>query len=94
MKEAHVSKDESKGLTTAIVDSPTPQPGEGQVLIKVIVSGTNPKDWKIPVFVPNLPPMNTGDDIAGIVHSVGAGVAEFKPGDRVAAFHEMMKPHG
>lgn len=37
---------------------------------------------------------NSGDDIAGIVHSVGANVYEFKQGDRVAAFHEMRAPHG
>ena len=35
-----------------------------------------------------------GDDIAGIVHEVGENVVEFKKGDRVAAFHEMMKPGG
>ena len=40
------------------------------------------------------PPQNSGDDIAGIVHSVGSNVAEFRPGDRVAAFHEMRTPHG
>ncbi|KAI5365585.1 hypothetical protein J4E82_011379 [Alternaria postmessia] len=39
-------------------------------------------------------PYNTGDGIAGIVRSVGANVYEFKPGDRVAAFHEMMTPGG
>lgn len=38
--------------------------------------------------------MNSGDDIAGIVHSVGANVWEFKPGDRVASFHEMVTPGG
>lgn len=37
---------------------------------------------------------NSGDDIAGIVHSVGSNVWEFSPGDRVASFHEMMTPHG
>ena len=38
--------------------------------------------------------MNQGDDIAGTIHEVGEGVTEFKKGDRVAAFHEMMKPGG
>lgn len=37
---------------------------------------------------------NSGDDIAGYVHSVGADVYEFSPGDRVASFHEMMTPGG
>jgi NADPH:quinone reductase-like Zn-dependent oxidoreductase len=37
---------------------------------------------------------NTGDDIAGYVHSVGPNVYEFQPGDRVASFHEMMTPGG
>lgn len=38
--------------------------------------------------------MNQGDDIAGIVHKVGSAVSEYKPGDRVAAFHRMWQPHG
>lgn len=37
---------------------------------------------------------NSGDDIAGIVHSVGSQVFEFKPGDRVAAYHEPQKDNG
>jgi len=37
---------------------------------------------------------NEGDDIAGVVAKTGANVTEFKPGDRVAAFHEMGTPHG
>lgn len=48
-------------------------------------------------FSPKPPPgpgLNTGDDIAGIVHSVGSDVTEFKPGDRVAAFHVMRSPGG
>lgn len=41
-----------------------------------------------------MPGINQGDDIAGIVHSVGKNVKSFRPGDRVAAFHEMLTPHG
>ncbi|GAM88127.1 hypothetical protein ANO11243_061580 [Dothideomycetidae sp. 11243] len=72
------------------VDFPT-LPSEDHLIIKVVVAGSNPKDWAIAERVPGL---NQGDDIAGIVHSVGANVYDFKPGDRVASFHEMMTPHG
>jgi NADPH:quinone reductase len=41
-----------------------------------------------------VPGINQGDDIAGIVHSVGADVKRFRAGDRVASFHEMLTPHG
>ena len=44
--------------------------------------------------MPDKGPKNQGDDIAGYVHEVGEKVYEVKPGDRVAAFHEMMKPGG
>ncbi len=79
------------GLTADIVDVPVPEPGPDQVLIKIAVSGTNPKDWKRPEggFAGN-----QGDDMAGVVAAVGANVTAFRPGDRVAAFHEMMQPHG
>lgn len=75
-----------------IVDVPIPAPAANQILIKVMVSGTNPKDWKRPVLLKKT--HNSGDDVAGIVEAVGDDVYEFKKGDRVAAFHEMMAPHG
>ncbi|PZC95496.1 Qor, NADPH:quinone reductase Zn-dependent oxidoreductase [Pyrenophora tritici-repentis] len=87
MKEAQVAQD----LTVTIKDVPMPTPGPDQVVIKVIVSGSNPKDWKIPAY--NMAPnTNSGDDIAGYIHTVGANVYEFKPGDRVASFHKMLTP--
>ena len=44
MKEALVSV----GPKVNIVDSDIPKAGKDQVVIKVIFSGSNPKDWKIP----------------------------------------------
>lgn len=90
MKEAVVAK----GPKVEIIDSPIPKPQAGQVVIKVAFSGSNPKDWKVPEWMSDAAPRNQGDDIAGTVHSVGDGVTEFKPGDRVAAFHEMLTPGG
>lgn len=87
MKEAIVAK----GPKVTIHDVDIPKPNTDQVLIKVVFSGSNPKDWKRPNYGE---PHNSGDDIAGIVEEVGENVVEFKKGDRVAAFHEMMSPHG
>ncbi|KAF2815798.1 zinc-binding oxidoreductase-like protein ToxD [Mytilinidion resinicola] len=80
------------GPTVEIIDSPIPEPGPDQLVIQVVVSGSNPKDWKMGDWTNTS--ANTGDDIAGIVHSVGENVYEFKPGDRVASFHEMHTPGG
>ena len=88
MKEAIVSA----GPKVKIVDSSIPIPGPDQVVTKVVVSGSNPKDWKRPQF--SDVSLNTGDDIAGVVHSVGSNVVEFSRGDRVAAFHQMGDPGG
>ncbi|KAH7027770.1 chaperonin 10-like protein [Microdochium trichocladiopsis] len=88
MKEGFVTD----GPKVEIRDTPQPKPGPKQVVIRVIVSGSNPKDWKVPKVLPT--PLNQGDDVAGYVHEVGSEVFEFKPGDRVAAFHEMLKPYG
>lgn len=48
MKEAIVRA----GPRVEIIDSPVPIPGSEQIVTKVVVSGTNPKDWKIPEWVP------------------------------------------
>ncbi|KAJ4188405.1 hypothetical protein NW755_006565 [Fusarium falciforme] len=89
MKEAIVSFDQRPLVD--VRDVPVPTPRAGQVLIRVIVCGSNPKDVKSALY---LPPQNFGDDIAGIIEDVGEGVTEFRKGDRVAAFHEMFTPHG
>ncbi|KAF2817113.1 GroES-like protein [Mytilinidion resinicola] len=82
-----------------IIETPIPTPEDKEVVIKVVVSGANPKDWKYPLWYifPNIGFAcleSVGDDIAGTVHSVGKNVYEFRPGDRVAAFHEAGTANG
>ncbi|OBR04387.1 Alcohol dehydrogenase GroES-like domain-containing protein [Colletotrichum higginsianum IMI 349063] len=88
MKEAIVNTD----ISVTVKDSPVPTPGPGELLVKVIVSGTNPKDWKLPHMLQAA--SNSGDDVAGTVEAVGAEVYEFAKGDRVAGFHVMRTEHG
>jgi alcohol dehydrogenase, propanol-preferring len=71
----------------AIEDRPIPEPGEGQVLVKIEASGlchtdihAAHGDWPVkptPPFVP-------GHEGVGIVTRVGRGVSRIGEGDRVA----------
>ncbi|KAF3905318.1 Zeta-crystallin [Dactylellina cionopaga] len=80
-------------LSTKISEIPIPEPGPHEVLIKVVVAGSNPKDWKLPeIFTKQ--PSNTGDDLGGIVEAVGSEVYNVKKGDRVMAYRYYLNPHG
>ncbi|KAI5286382.1 hypothetical protein KEM54_006829 [Ascosphaera aggregata] len=87
MKEVTISTATGK-VTQTLKESPVPQPKPKEVLIKVATVGLNPKDWK---FAGD---SNQGDDIAGFVHAVGSEVRNFRPGDRVCAYHDMLEPFG
>lgn len=67
-------------------DVATPEPGMGQVRIRVVASSVNPLETKIRSGLvktgPELPAILNGD-VAGVVDKVGPGVAEFKVGDEV-----------
>lgn len=67
-------------------DIPEPQPGPGEIRIRIIAAGVNPMDWKIRKgIIGKVPlPMIMGLDIAGIVE-MGQGGALFQPGDEVFA---------
>ncbi len=72
-------------------DTPTPQPGPGEVLVRVKATSINPVDWKIregymKEQMPLQFPAILGRDVAGVVEAVGAGVDSFKPGDKVMGF--------
>jgi NADPH:quinone reductase-like Zn-dependent oxidoreductase len=71
-------------------DVPEPIVGAHDVLVRVEAAGLNPLDEKIRVgeFKQVLPyklPLIPGNDVAGTVIRVGAGVRGFKPGDEVYA---------
>ena len=54
-------------------DVPMPQPGPGEIRIKIIAAGVNPMDWKVRRgLVGSLPlPMIMGLDVAGTVDIIG-----------------------
>ncbi len=69
-------------------DAPVPTPGAGQVLVRVAFAGTNPIEAKIisgamKEMMPITFPYTPGFDLAGTVESLGAGVADFAPGQAV-----------
>jgi NADPH:quinone reductase-like Zn-dependent oxidoreductase len=73
---------------TEIRDLPIPQPGDDEILIKNVAVASNPKDWKVPLWMPDWSAVE-GNDVAGYVEAVGKNVQEFKKGDKVAAFSVM-----
>jgi NADPH:quinone reductase-like Zn-dependent oxidoreductase len=69
-------------------DAPRPEPGTGEVLVRVHAAALNPIDWKIRAgYVKNwlnYPlPMIPGWDFSGVIDSVGPGAGAWKPGDEV-----------
>jgi NADPH:quinone reductase len=69
-------------------DLPDPEPGPGQVLIRVRAAGVNPVDAYIRAGTyarkPTLP-YTPGADVGGVVEAVGTGVARLITGARVYA---------
>jgi D-arabinose 1-dehydrogenase-like Zn-dependent alcohol dehydrogenase len=82
MKVVQVSK---PGGNFEIVDRPTPQPGRGQVRIKVEACGICHSDLLVKEgYWPGIQyPRVPGHEIAGRIDAVGADVTLWKPGQRV-----------
>lgn len=75
---------------TEVRDLEIPEPGDDEILVKNVAVASNPKDWKLPLWMPEWSAVE-GNDIAGTVAKVGKDVTDFKEGDRVAAFTIMRK---
>lgn len=84
-----------KDLRIEDVEKPTPGPGE--VVIAVSwggICGTDRHEYEGPNFIPvskphrltgKTAPLTIGHEFSGIIHEVGEGVTDWKPGDRVTA---------
>jgi NADPH2:quinone reductase len=73
------------GATPVVAEIPTPEPEQGQVLIKLRAAGMNPMDlwlasgaWKP---MPATFPMVLGADCAGVVEQLGEGSSRYAVGD-------------
>lgn len=78
------------GQPPVLVEIPTPEPGPGQVLLKVTAAGVCHSDE----FVMSLPedqydyglPLTLGHEGAGVVHRLGEGVEHLAVGDSVMVY--------
>jgi NADPH:quinone reductase-like Zn-dependent oxidoreductase len=75
-----------------LAEVPVPEPGAGQVRVRVAATSVNLSDWEglrgAPAYARlgglRTPSIRTlGSDIAGVVDVVGSGVTRFRPGDEV-----------
>ncbi len=69
------------------IDVERPEPGPGEVLVKIHAAGVNPVDWKIRDGAGQRMgmslPIYLGSEIAGIVEKAGEGVEGLRAGDAV-----------
>ncbi|MFF8601353.1 NADP-dependent oxidoreductase [Streptomyces sp. NPDC015232] len=81
-----------------VVRVPRPEPGRGEILVRVRAAGVNPADWKTRergMFATGAtPPFVLGFDVAGTVAAVGPGVTIFRPGDEVFGMPRFPYPAG
>jgi NADPH:quinone reductase-like Zn-dependent oxidoreductase len=74
--------------TASVQDIPIPQPGDGEILVKVHYVAQNPTDWKAMAGSP--PGAVIGCDFAGTVHD--ANGSHWSKGQRVAGFVQGTAP--
>src|SRR5438477_3315598 len=83
------------GAPATLVEVPAPQPGEGEILVRVTSSSINGFDLsvangRLKGMMEHRFPVVLGKDFAGTVEATGAGVDGFAEGD--AVFGVVMKP--
>jgi NADPH2:quinone reductase len=74
-----------------------PEPGPGQILVKVHATAVNPVDYKIRragAWAGIKPPAIIGYDVSGVVEALGDGVEDFQVGDEVYYTPEIFEGQG
>jgi NADPH:quinone reductase-like Zn-dependent oxidoreductase len=76
-----------------VAEVPEPIPGGGEVVVRVVVAGTNPGEIGIrtgamDAIYPTTFPSGEGTDFAGVVTGVGPDVTEFLLGDDVVGWSD------
>ena len=92
MKAAWYEKNGAARDVLVVGEMPTPEPGPGEVRVKLATSGVNPSDVKSrrgrPMVAPRIVPHSDG---AGVIDKVGPGVAEQREGERVWTWNGQWK---
>jgi NADPH2:quinone reductase len=95
MLAAHYARTGPAAEVLQVSRLPAPEPGSGEVLVRVHVSGMNPSDVKkragrmpAPAEYPQIIPHSDG---AGVVEAVGAGVEPARIGQRVWLWNAQWK---
>jgi NADPH:quinone reductase len=71
-------------------ETPTPEPGPGQLLVEVAAAGVNFRDtYHRKGLYPKPVPFTPGGEFAGVVAAVGDGVEGFTIGDKVAGAEDL-----
>lgn len=88
MKVAQHTTYNKKNIKLNLIEVPRPTMNENQVLIKVSAAGVNPLDnmisrGEVEMIVPYKLPQIAGNEVVGIVESIGNNVRNFQVGDRV-----------
>jgi NADPH:quinone reductase-like Zn-dependent oxidoreductase len=66
-----------------IASVPVPEPGAGQVRVKVHAASVNPVDWKLAARAAAGSSQTPGRDFAGVIDAVGPSAGPWKVGDAV-----------
>ncbi|OLR94375.1 NADPH:quinone reductase [Actinokineospora bangkokensis] len=87
--KAVIYRDNGGPEVLELVERDLPEPGPGEVRVRVVVSGVNPTDWKTRAGATNpkqFPEVTPHLDGAGVVDAVGDGVDPGRVGQRVWLF--------